>query len=449
MAHRVPNPTREDVLAAIAKCDELGVDRFLKEHGYRPSVRFVLRHAGRSYPSKAILGVASEMKSSEFSGGAAHTCRVLQRLGFEIREGKPRGLNALLVVLALSVPFDPPPAPPDLPVEPVAYFASGSNHAGEIRAFADLGHDVGVAARRVGPQAIQELLALAGTDIQVFVDSGAFSERCRKTFALIAPMTAKVWERVLGTYEQLAPTLGDQLHVVAPDRVGCQDHTLTLLARYADRLRALHAQGVHVLLPVQRGAMTQAAFYREACAILGFDAVPALPCKKAATSIDEARAFAAEVQPRRVHLLGMGMRNSNAPAFLRVLSSVVPGIRVQLDAVVISSLSGRTNGPGGTPRAITKAYDVVTGLARQATDALATVAARKYLGIVLALGGAGTLRDDPTPASSVCEVRNETAVASTTRDDEVEPPTAMRCDIELQLVARDATVTTYQIFHTA
>jgi hypothetical protein len=31
----------------------------------------------------------------------------------------------------------------------------------------------------------------------------------------------------------------------------------------------------------------------------------------------------------------------------------------------------------------------------------------------------------------------------------VEPPTAMRCDIELQLVARDATVTTYKIFHTA
>ena len=435
MSHKVPNPTREDVLAAIAKCDQLGVDRFLKEHGYRPSLRFVLRHAGRSYPSKAILGVASGLKASEFSGGAAHTCRVLKRLGFDVREGKPRGLSALIVLLAVSIPFDPPPAPPELPAEPVAYFASGSNHAGEIRAFADLGHDVGVAVRRVGPQAMQELLALEGTDVQVFADSGAFGELQVVDGQLTWPraITPKIWDRILTRYDQLA-VLGDQLHVVAPDRVGDQDYTLALLARYADRMRALHAQGVNVLVPVQRGAMTQAAFYRAACEVLGFEAVPALPCKKAATSLDEARAFAVEVQPRRVHLLGMGMRNSLAPAFMAALLEAAPGVRVQLDSVVVSSLSGRNNGPGGTPRAITKANDIALQLAPSAGDTLATVADRKYLGVVLALGGAGTVRNAP-------------AAASTTRDaeDEVEAPTALRQSIELQLVAREATVTTYEM----
>ena len=443
MSHKIPNPTREDVLAAIAKCDALGVDRFLKDHGYRPSTRFVLRHGSRSYPSKAILGVAAGMKASEFSGGAAHTCRVLKRLGFEVREGKPRGLNALLVVLAMTVPFDPPAPPPELPVEPVAYFASGSNHAGEIRAFADLGHDVGVAVRRVGPQAMQELLALEGTDVHVFADSGAFSERDRKTFALVAPITPKVWENILGTYDKLS-ILGDQLSVVAPDRVGDQDFTLALLARYADRMRALHAKGVTVLLPVQKGSRTQAAFYREACDVLGFDAVPALPCKKAATTVDEARAFAVEVRPVRVHLLGMGTRNRLAPAFMSALVEAAPGVAIQLDSVVIASLSGADNGPGGTPRAITKAREIVDQLAAREPVALPTCAERKYLGLVLAFGGAGTVREENPPTA----VRSETVAASTTREDEANTPTTGRLiteQLQLMLLAHDATITTYQV----
>lgn len=433
MSHKVPNPTREEVLAAIAQCDALGVEAFLKANGYRPSTKFVLRHNSRSYPSKAILGVAAGLKSSEFSGGAAHTCRVLKRLGFDVRTGKMRGLNALILLLAATVAFDPPPAPPGLPVEPYAYFASGSNHAGEIAAFADMGHDVGVAVRRIGPDAMQALLALEGSDVLVFADSGAFSERDKKTFALVDPITPKVWGNILDRYDALS-VLGDQLSIVAPDRVGDQDYTLALLATYADRMRALHAKGVTVLVPVQKGSRTQAAFYREACAILGFDAVPALPCKKAATTIDEARAFAAEVRPARVHLLGLGTRNHNAPAFLAALVEASPDIAVQLDSVVIASLSGASNGPGGTPRAITKARIVVDDIAASHRDVLPTAAERKYLGLVLALGAHGTVRTPPAARLEACE-------------DEMAKAPAMRQDTELQLalLAQDATVTTYQI----
>jgi len=439
MAHTVPNPTREEVLATLAECDRLGVDAFLKLHGYRPSTKFVLRHNSRSYPSKAILGVAAGLKSNEFSGGAAHTCRVLKRLGFEVRTGKMRGLNALLVLLAMTVPFDPPATPPELPVEPVAYFASGSNHAGEIAAFADMGHDVGVAVRRVGPNAMRALLALEGTDVQVFADSGVFSERDRKTFQIVAPITERVWDRILGAYDTLS-VLGSQLNVVAPDRVADQDYTLGLLTKYADRMRALHAKGVTVLLPVQKGARTQAAFYREACAILGFEAVPALPCKKAATTIAEARAFAAEIRPARVHLLGMGTRNALAPAFMRALVEAAPGIAVQLDSVVIASLSGRANGPGGTPRAITKAYDAVEELAVREPDALPTATERKYLGLVLALGAAGTVRTAPSGASMAVDAAEATT------------PTTGRLitddAVQLALLSSDATVTTFQILAT-
>ena len=147
MSHRVPTPTRENILSAIALCDQLGVDRFLADHGYSMSKRYVLRHSGKSYPSKAIMGVASGLTAREFSGGAAHTCRVLRRLGFMVRTGAPRGLNPELAAIAASVDFDyTPPAAPELPVEPVCYFASGCNQPGEIRAFADMGHDVGFCA---------------------------------------------------------------------------------------------------------------------------------------------------------------------------------------------------------------------------------------------------------------------------------------------------------------
>jgi hypothetical protein len=395
VSHRVPIVTRDAVLGAIARCDQLGVERFVAAYGYCASKRFVVRHAGRSYPSKAILGVAAGLTARDFSGGAAHTCRVLGRLGFTIREGSPRGLDATLARLALGLSFVPtdysPPVIPNLPIEPVAYFASGSNHAGEIRALADLGHDVGVSARELGPSGEAELMKLAGTDVLVFVDSGAFAEMDFRTGApvLVAPMSDRTWARVFALYFRLALVLGDQLQVVAPDRVGCQATTRARLALYRDQLRALHAMGVRILLPVQRGALTQAAFYRECCELLGFAPIPALPCKKAATSPTEAGAFAHEIAPAQLHLLGIG-RGATAADFLTAIVEASPDTQVQMDAVVITSLAGRTNGRGHGPRVLTAANDLAVQLARS-YDCLATVAARKYLGLVLALGGVGVL----------------------------------------------------------
>jgi 5-methylcytosine-specific restriction protein A len=78
--------TREDVLKAIASCDELGEVDFLAQHGYRPSLRYRLVVGGKNYPSKAILGVAAGLTARQFSGGAAHTVRTLSRLGFQVRK---------------------------------------------------------------------------------------------------------------------------------------------------------------------------------------------------------------------------------------------------------------------------------------------------------------------------------------------------------------------------
>lgn len=378
------------MLAAITLCDHLGIGRFLAVYGYRPSRLYQLRYAGRSYPSKAVLGVASNMTAPEFSGGAAHTARVLGRLGFSVRCGVPRGidpeLGELAELAADEFEFSAPESP-DLPVDPAAYFASGSNHAGEIRAFGDIGHDIGVSAREIGPAAERELMALAGTDVQVFVDSGAFSEVRFDADGprVVAPMGHDEWRRVLALYGRLAIRLGDQLHIVAPDRVGDQAVTLERLQRYRNDLQLLSRLGVRVLLPVQRGALTQAAFYREAVKLLGFHPVPALPCKKAASSVFDVFDFVREVKPPTVHLLGLGIRNRRAADYLEACRNGRADVQVQLDSVVITAMVGRTNGRAGGPRRLTAASDLAVALSRGVTR-LADTAARKYFALILALG---------------------------------------------------------------
>ena len=142
--------TQARVLEAIAECDRLGVDAFLAAHGYRRPSSYVLRHNGRSYPAKAVLGVAAGLPASAFSGGAAHCGRILSRLGFRVR-GVGRILAALFLAAAALGYRGAPEA--ELNDGPVAEFASGANLPGEIQGFRKIGRDVGVAApeRRTPP----------------------------------------------------------------------------------------------------------------------------------------------------------------------------------------------------------------------------------------------------------------------------------------------------------
>jgi len=143
--------TRARVLEVLAECDELGAADFLQQHGYRDAVRFHLRHDGRSYPSKAVLGVAAGLDASEFFGGARGTVAHLGRLGFYVRNSATgeivdptlEGLRRDLIAAGLDVAESAWPEPA---VTPAAYFLSGSNRPAEIRGLGIAGADVGVAA---------------------------------------------------------------------------------------------------------------------------------------------------------------------------------------------------------------------------------------------------------------------------------------------------------------
>jgi hypothetical protein len=83
---------RSDVVRAMEEYDRLGQERFLAEHGFGRATAYLLIHGGRSYDSKAILGVAYEFATGvhigphEFSGGVSGAAGVLRKLGFEVRD---------------------------------------------------------------------------------------------------------------------------------------------------------------------------------------------------------------------------------------------------------------------------------------------------------------------------------------------------------------------------
>jgi hypothetical protein len=355
--------TRQDVLEAITTHDAEGKAAFLSSRGYRDSVRYHLRHDGRSYPSKAILGAAAGLDSSEFFGGARETVALLAKLGFHVRNSETGevedevGLDAIRSKMVAEGFNDPAPEWPTLPVAPSAYFASGSNRPGEIRGLSKVGADIGVAAPELGTAAEAELHKLAGTDVLVFVDSGAFSEvkfnTDRGAFEVVREITDADWLKRLDLYRRLATSLGSQLFCVAPDQVGSQAVTLQRLARYAPQVRELHELGARVLVAVQKGELSQVEFARRVDEILGFDSwVAALPCKKAATSPDEVDRFLADRRPAHIHLLGLGIRNRKADAYLAPF--VNSSTSVSLDSCWIAANVGRGK---SRPRRYTSARD--------------------------------------------------------------------------------------------
>lgn len=86
------------VLAAIAEFDALGRERFLEKYGFGEARSYFLIHNGRSYDSKAIVGVAhglqypekGPLRASEFSGGFVTVRTQLKALGFTVQyESEP------------------------------------------------------------------------------------------------------------------------------------------------------------------------------------------------------------------------------------------------------------------------------------------------------------------------------------------------------------------------
>jgi hypothetical protein len=250
------------------------------------------------------------------------------------------------------------------------HFASGCNHAGEIRGLALSGRLVGITATTSNPKLVDELELYSGGLLRIFVDSGAFSEVkfSEKLGRLVVkkPITDKSWVKRLALAERIARKFGHRALLVAPDLVGDQDATLARLTKWAPQVAACAAYGAHIIVPVQKGKLPMSAMFRTACEILGLAETPiaGIPMKKDATSIKDL-AELVDSMPwfgARFHLLGLGPESPRYAAVIRCIKSRRPNAKITTDSVTVRRLAGRKNGRGGGPRALTKYQDVARAM---------------------------------------------------------------------------------------
>ena len=348
------------------------------------------------------------------------------------------------------------------------HFNSGINDKGEVRGALMSGRHIGITASNMRPGMLRELALCRYGLTRLFVDSGAFSEVKFGPYRVVKEITDEQWRRRFKLYRWAAATFRDRAYLVAPDRVGDQEVTLARLTLYAIDMARCAQFGAFIIVPVQKGSMPMADFFLLAVRTLAFFGVPAsqivagIPMQKDATSIDDLRAFCESLVwfTPRIHLLGIGPK-AKLGRFRKAIDAIKgarPNAQVTSDSALTPSLTGRTNGPGGGPRAYTKLQDE----ARQ--RGLKTSSARKAYALtkqghdeidraVDRAHDAGWFDEElfdsvEESRAHFAAVRSDRARASTGREDEVEAPTPMRQSIDLQLVATDATVTTYKILHT-
>jgi hypothetical protein len=255
-----------------------------------------------------------------------------------------------------------------------------------------VGMDVGVAAPHVTATSEAELVKLAGTDVQVFVDSGAFSEVEFSPevggFVVADEITDAEWLERLALYQRLGAALGSQAWLVAPDQVGSQEITLARLTRYAPQLAQLAATGARIMVVAQKGALSQADFYAAAVEAAGLtgkaNVVAGLPCKKAATSALEVAQFVLGSKAEHVHLLGKGPQANDVCDYLAAFALDGVTASVSLDSCWITANAGKSNGKGGGARRYTKAQ-AVAGKVLAAAGRIATAVSKLAGDVVLRL----------------------------------------------------------------
>jgi len=390
--------TRKSILETLKECKKLGEEMFLKKYGFGKSTLYKLSWNGWEFPSKAILGVAAGKTAKEFSGGMSYAVRILVRLGFKIVKKISEKIKSYIAIAsAVILPFACLAVPRNLPVPPANVFNSGLTNPGHIEGSVHVGLGIGVAADHCSPRTEKALKdILLGTDVQLFLDSGAFSEVKFDPYRIAHPISDEEWEKRIDLYYRLASYFGDQIHLVAPDMVGNQSVTLQRMNKYADYMVGLMWMGARLLVPCQKGDLNQVDFFYEACKILGVnpeDVMPALPCKNAATTPEELTEFVKTVQPNQLHLLGMGARNQKILSYLNPIKEHSPDTMVQLDSCLIRANVGREEKLGKLTMCLDYAAEI-TG-----DKSMNEKADRNTLAILMAFGRCS--RFDPTQSKII------------------------------------------------
>lgn len=142
------------------------------------------------------------------------------------------------------------------------------------------------------------------------------------------------WLAIMATYEQLAQGTGSRLSVILPDVVGDQVASIALARTYGRALAPLRAAGHELLVPMQRGSLSLAAYF--ACYVDALGFVPggfAIPSNAAAMPVDQLAGLRdIEGAPHRVHFLGISRRSKPLVFRVAALRDFWPDCDISADA---------------------------------------------------------------------------------------------------------------------
>lgn len=223
--------------------------------------------------------------------------------------------------------------------ERVLIFASGINRRAEVEGFTKLEIPIGVSVSRLDRDALDRIIEL---ERPVMVDSGAFSEmQSANERGTSFGISHAEWEHRLAIYFTIASALHERAFLVVPDRVGDQRETLQRISRYRPWLARLDATGAKLLLPLQVGGRTHIEFYEAAQQTAGVPLIPAMPMRKAATSAEPLLKFGAEVKPKHLHLLGMGIDNPRVAPLIQAIRHYSPKTFITMDSNRLRAVAGK------------------------------------------------------------------------------------------------------------
>lgn len=225
-------------------------------------------------------------------------------------------------------------------------YISGQTATADFAGIADAGLPVGVQVQEITPTVEAQIASYTSDGGFVFVDSGAFT-------AFVKGESVD-FGQVLDDYERLASLTSTpaNLAVVVPDAIGNMDLTAELQVTYLDRIKRLAGMGVELLLPLQRGwtNLQYLAHYRFMRQAIGPFTL-AFAANKAAFEPQHVAELVVELEPERVHLLGVGTKNLAAYSNAVLWNS--PTLRFHLMRTACASLSARG---GRSPRRLSKAW---------------------------------------------------------------------------------------------
>lgn len=183
------------------------------------------------------------------------------------------------------------------------------------------------------------LIKYANRNGQLLLDSGAF--RVFKYNLKHELSNTLDFQRVFERYAEIINGCfyAGTVIFVAPDVVGEQAHSLSLLLKYIEQIKQLLAEGASIMIPLQNGPKTLTECYDFALSVIPVQyhhqIVIGLPSNAEALSASKIISFLKLTQPIRVHFLG-----SSESQLVHHAKYVSPGTELSCDSTRLRKLVG-------------------------------------------------------------------------------------------------------------